>query len=88
MYVLKIGFKKLVNSTETEISVPETRYEHFANLTVHFVNIYVKKTTNVSIIIQFISYIWWLLYVWALYCHPQGTFLKPSETRVQLRRSR
>jgi hypothetical protein len=37
--------------------------------------IYKWKPTNRSIIIQFISYVWWLLYVSALYCHPRGAFL-------------
>jgi hypothetical protein len=41
--------------------------------------IYEWKPTNASIIIQFISYVWWLLHVSALYCHPQGAFLEPAE---------
>jgi hypothetical protein len=41
--------------------------------------IYAWKPTNASIIIQFISYVWWLLHVSALYCHPQGAFPEPSE---------
>jgi hypothetical protein len=29
--------------------------------------------------IQFINYVWYLLHVSALHCHPQGAFLVPSE---------
>jgi hypothetical protein len=43
------------------------------------VKIYTWKPTNASIIIQFISYVRWLLHIWALYCHPQGAILEPSE---------
>jgi hypothetical protein len=43
------------------------------------INIHAWKPTNSSIVIQFISYVWWLLHVSALYCHPQGAFLEPSE---------
>jgi hypothetical protein len=32
-----------------------------------------------QLFIQFINYIWWLLHVLALHCHPQGAFLLPSE---------
>jgi hypothetical protein len=42
--------------------------------------IYAWKPTNASINIQFISYVWWPLHVSALYCHPQGAFIEPSET--------
>jgi hypothetical protein len=44
--------------------------------------------TNASTIIKFISYVWWLLHVSALYCHTQGAFLEPSERCAQLRCSR
>jgi hypothetical protein len=47
--------------------------------------IYTWIPTNATIIIQFISYVWWLLHVSALYCHPQEAFLKPSERCAQLR---
>jgi hypothetical protein len=29
--------------------------------------------------IQFINYVWYLLHVSRLHCHPQGAFLVPSE---------
>jgi hypothetical protein len=32
-----------------------------------------------QLFIQFINYIWFLLHVSALHCHPQGAFLVPSE---------
>jgi hypothetical protein len=32
-----------------------------------------------QLFIQFINYVWYLLHVSALYCHPQGSFLVPSE---------
>jgi hypothetical protein len=28
---------------------------------------------------KFINYVWYLLHVSALHCHPQGAFLEPSE---------
>jgi hypothetical protein len=36
-------------------------------------------------ILQFISYVWWLIHVSALYFHPQGSILEPSESCAQLR---
>src|SRR5215468_9844342 len=32
-----------------------------------------------QLFIQFINYVWQLLHVSALHCHPQGAFLVPSE---------
>jgi hypothetical protein len=32
-----------------------------------------------QLFIQFINYVWYLLHVSALRCHPQGAFLVPSE---------
>jgi hypothetical protein len=32
-----------------------------------------------QLFIQFINYVWYLLHVSALHCHPQGAFLVPSE---------
>jgi hypothetical protein len=32
-----------------------------------------------QLFIQFIKYVWYLLHVSALHCHPQGAFLVPSE---------
>src|SRR5215510_7846927 len=32
-----------------------------------------------ELLIQFINYVWYLLHVSALHCHPQGAFLVPSE---------
>jgi hypothetical protein len=46
------------------------------------------KTNDASIIIQFVSYVWWLLHVSAVYCHLQGAFLEASERCAQLRGSR
>jgi hypothetical protein len=37
-----------------------------------------EKPTNTPII-NFINYVWYLLHVSALHCHPQGAFLVPSE---------
>jgi TctA family transporter len=46
----------------------------FASWTVHFVIICVKTQQIHQLFIQFINYIWYLLHVSALYCHPQGAF--------------
>jgi hypothetical protein len=51
----------------------------FASGTVNFVNICVKNQQIHQVFIQFINYVWLLLYVSPLHCHPQGTFLVPSE---------
>jgi hypothetical protein len=51
----------------------------FAFLTVNFVNICVKNQQIHQLFIQFINYVWYLLHVSALHCHPQGAFLIPSE---------
>jgi hypothetical protein len=32
-----------------------------------------------QLFIQFMNYVWYLLHVSALHCHPQGAFLEPSE---------
>jgi hypothetical protein len=32
-----------------------------------------------QLFIQLINFVWYLLHVSALYCHPQGAFLVPSE---------
>jgi hypothetical protein len=46
---------------------------------VHFVNICVKIQQVQQLFIQFINYVWYLLHVSALHCHPQGAFLVLSE---------
>jgi hypothetical protein len=51
----------------------------FASWTVHFVNICVKNQQMQQLFIQFINYLWYLLHVSALHCHPQGASLVPSE---------
>jgi hypothetical protein len=38
-----------------------------------------KKQQIHQLFIQFINYLWYLLHVSALHCHPQGAFLVPSE---------
>jgi hypothetical protein len=54
---------------------------NFAFWTVHFVNICVKNQQIHQLFLQFINYVWYLLHVSALHCHPQGAFLVPSERR-------
>jgi hypothetical protein len=44
-----------------------------------FVNICVKIQQIHQLFIQFINYVWYLLHVSALHCHPQEAFLMPSE---------
>jgi hypothetical protein len=44
----------------------------FVSWTVHFVNICVKNQQMQQLFIQFINYVWYLLHVLALHCHPQG----------------
>jgi hypothetical protein len=44
----------------------------FASWTVHFVNVCVKSQQMQQLFIQFINYVWYLLHVSALHCHPQG----------------
>jgi hypothetical protein len=39
----------------------------------------VKNQQMHQLFIQFIDYVWYLLHVSALHCHPQGEFLVPSE---------
>jgi hypothetical protein len=39
----------------------------------------VKNQHTHQLFIQFINYVWKLLRVSALHCHPQGAFLVPSE---------
>jgi hypothetical protein len=46
---------------------------------VHFVNICMKNQQTHQLFIQFINYVWYLLRVSALHCHPQAAFLVPSE---------
>jgi hypothetical protein len=53
--------------------------EGFASSTVHFVNICLKNQQMKQLFIQFINYVWYLLHVSALHCHPQEAFLVPSE---------
>jgi hypothetical protein len=52
---------------------------YFASSTVHFVNICVKNQQMQQLFIQFTNYVWYLLHVLGLHCHPQGAFLVPSE---------
>jgi hypothetical protein len=51
----------------------------FASWTVHFISICVKNQQTHQLFIQVINYVWQLLHVSALHCHPQGAFLVPSE---------
>jgi hypothetical protein len=51
----------------------------FDSWTMHFINTCVKDQQIHQLFIQFISYVWYLLHVLALHCHPQGAFLVPSE---------
>jgi hypothetical protein len=51
----------------------------FSSLTLHFVHICVKNQQIHQVFIRFINYVWYLLHVSALQCHPQGAFLVPSE---------
>jgi hypothetical protein len=39
----------------------------------------VKSQQIHQLLVQFINYVWYLLHVAALYRHPQGAFLVPSE---------
>jgi hypothetical protein len=39
----------------------------------------VKNQQIRQLFIQFINYVWYLLHVSTLHCHPQGAFLVPSE---------
>jgi hypothetical protein len=39
----------------------------------------VKNQQMQQLFIQFINYVWYLLHVLALHCHPQGAFLVASE---------
>jgi hypothetical protein len=34
-----------------------------------------------QLFIQFINYVWYLLHISALHCHPHGAFLVPSKRR-------
>jgi hypothetical protein len=51
----------------------------FASWTVHFGNICVINQQIHQLFIQFINYVWYLLHVSALHCHPQRAFLVPSD---------
>jgi hypothetical protein len=51
----------------------------FASWAVHFLNVCVKNQQIHQLFFQFINYVWYLIHVLALHCHPQGTFLVPSE---------
>jgi hypothetical protein len=51
----------------------------FSTWTVHFVNVCVKNQQMQQLFIQFINYVWYLLYVSALHCNSQRAFLVPSE---------
>jgi hypothetical protein len=44
-----------------------------------FYGVFVKSQQIHQLFIQFINYVWWLLHVSALHCHPQGAFIVPSE---------
>jgi hypothetical protein len=39
----------------------------------------IKKQQIRQLFIQFINYVWYILHVTVLHCHPQGAFLVPSE---------
>jgi hypothetical protein len=52
-------------------------YRGFCFLNQHFVNICVKNQQINQLFIQFINYVWYILHVSALHCHPQGAFLVP-----------
>jgi hypothetical protein len=47
--------------------------------TMHLINICVKTQQMHQLFIQLINYVWYLLHVSALNCHPQGAFVVPSE---------
>jgi hypothetical protein len=67
-------------SREMTLPICKLQQIHFFGLLEPCISlIYAWKTTNASIIIQYISYVWWLLHVLTLYCDPQGAFLEPSE---------
>jgi hypothetical protein len=51
----------------------------FGSWTVHLVNICVKDQQMQQLFIQFINYVWYLVHVSALHCHPHGAFLVLSE---------
>jgi hypothetical protein len=51
----------------------------FSSWTVHFVNVCVQNQQMQQLFIQFNNYVWYLLPVSALHCHPQGAFPVPSE---------
>jgi hypothetical protein len=51
----------------------------FASWTVYFVNMCVKNQQIHQLFFQFVNYLWYLLHVTALHCHPQGAFLVPSK---------
>jgi hypothetical protein len=43
------------------------------------VNLCMKHQQIHQLFIQFINYVWYLLHILALHCHPRGAFLVPSE---------
>jgi hypothetical protein len=43
------------------------------------IKICVENQQIQQLFIQFIKYLWYILHVSALYCHPQGAFLVPSD---------
>jgi hypothetical protein len=74
MSISLCGIKSLRATLPDEIF-----YWGFCFLTVHFVTICVKSQQTHQLLIRFINYVWYLLHVSRLHCHPQGAFLVPSE---------
>jgi hypothetical protein len=58
----------------------ETFYWGFCFLSRVFHYICVKNQQIHQLFIQFINYVWYLLHVSALHCHPQGALVVPSES--------
>jgi hypothetical protein len=75
----------IINPLTSELNPSAQRYltryftGGFASWTVHFVNVCEKNQQMQQLFIHFINYVWYLLHVSALHCHPQGAFLVPSE---------
>jgi hypothetical protein len=46
---------------------------------VHVVNICVKNQQMQQLFFQFINYVWYLLHVSVIHCHPQGALLVASD---------
>jgi hypothetical protein len=87
-HVTPLCYRQHINPLTPELN-PSARHcltriftGDLASWTVHFVNICMNNQQIHQLFIQFINYVWYLLHVSALYCHPQGAFLVPSENRI------